>query len=275
MIRMTPKNLIVQVLSAGRGQVVSVEDFILVGNIFGFKSNAVRVALARLVKDFMVESDERGFYRLHPSHNPKDEWIYQWRLGVKRMRRWDGGWLGASFLTRVSPKERQDSLKIIRRFGFAEGIHEMWIRPDNLRTSLSSLRQALYGMGLTQNMELFVCNGFSTRLVEHWKDLLWPLKQIKKQYHHLLQSIEKSQKKCPDMPLEQALLETFMLGGEIIYSLARDPLLPEEIASQDLLKKLTQAMLDYDRLGRHLWKKQLPQLVLDTTPVQLKLIKSA
>lgn len=275
MIRLTPKNLIVQILSAGSGQVVSVEDFIRIGKLFGFKSNAVRVALARLVKYSVIENDKRGFYYLHSSHNPKDEWISQWRLGLKRIRPWNGSWLGASFLSRISIKERQKNFKILHRFGFLEGIHGIWIRPDNLRTPLLKLRQILYGMGLTQNMELFVCRDFSSLLVDRWKSQLWPLEKLQKQYQYLLKALEKSQKKYPKVKVEQALVETFILGGEVIYTLARDPLLPEEIVSQDLLNELTRAMLNYDQLGRRLWKRQLPQLILEETPVQLKLVKFA
>jgi phenylacetic acid degradation operon negative regulatory protein len=64
----------------------------------------------------------------------------------------------------------------------------------------------------------------------------------------------------------EALVESFLVGGAAIRSLARDPLLPDEIAPGDHRRALTDAMRDYDRRGRALWNRALETASLDGTP---------
>lgn len=52
---------------------------------FGFTSNAVRVALARLAAEGLVESDERGSWRLAPSTDPLSQHVEAWRYASERM----------------------------------------------------------------------------------------------------------------------------------------------------------------------------------------------
>ena len=52
---------------------------------------------------------------------------------------------------------------------------------------------------------------------------------------------------------EAAMAESFMLGGQAIQALARDPLLPEEILPTRDRDALVRALREYDALGRACW----------------------
>ena len=55
------------------------------------------------------------------------------------------------------------------------------------------------------------------------------------------------------MPMEQALVESFLTGGAAIRVLATDPLLPEAILRSHERRALGDVMLRYDEIGRGIW----------------------
>lgn len=250
------------------------EELIGVGELFGFSAGATRVALVRLVKNKVAARDARGLYRQHPKHFLVDEWVATWRQGRKKTTRWDGSWLSVSLALKLSFRQRQDSHKALERLGFCEGLPRLWVRPNNLRQRLEELKKSLVDLGLSTESELFISQGFSSKLIQNWLKNLWSQKQLNKRYTELLSELKKSQRKCQRSSLAKSLVESFQLGGEVIWALARDPLLPEELASPKKFEALTQAMLHYDHLGRQLWQRRLPQLSLQVAP-KLTLLKSA
>ncbi len=68
------------------------------------------------------------------------------------------------------------------------------------------------------------------------------------------------------------MVESYLVGSETIYLLTYDPLLPEEIMSPDLRLALTQAMLDYDKIGKKIWTKKLSGFALENNPLHLHII---
>ena len=268
----TPKTLVIELLNVADNNSISVKDFIGVGELFGFQPNAIRVCLARLAKDFIIESDERGYYRLNREHSPIYSWVSEWRLGLRRMRKWDGRWLALHFAGESSAKRREQSLKILDPFyNFKEGLPGLWVRPNNLRKNIAEVRESLFALGLSRSAELFIAGDFKSDLLSHWKNNLWPVDALAKKYSQLISDLQKSYQKCQKMPLEKAMVEAFVLGGETIRTLARDPLLPEEIMPSDKFAKLTQSMIDYDRMGRGFWAQWLEQIPLIASPAHLAL----
>jgi DNA-binding transcriptional regulator PaaX len=51
------------------------------GSLFGFPENTVRVTLSRLQARGLIESPERGRYKLAPTADPVNEFVERWRLG--------------------------------------------------------------------------------------------------------------------------------------------------------------------------------------------------
>ncbi len=65
-----------------------------------------------------------------------------------------------------------------------------------------------------------------------------------------------------NLPLDQALIETYLAGNEAIRLLHTDPLLPEEIISREHRVQLTLAMLKYNDIGKDVWGKKIRELDL-------------
>jgi DNA-binding transcriptional regulator PaaX len=56
---------------------------------------------------------------------------------------------------------------------------------------------------------------------------------------------------------DEALRETFVLGGEAIRALVLDPHLPAALCPPGPRERLRDAMVRYDALGRRLWEARL------------------
>ncbi|MDZ7826195.1 MAG: hypothetical protein U5R48_09525 [Gammaproteobacteria bacterium] len=78
----------------------------------------------------------------------------------------------------------------------------------------------------------------------------------------------------PSVSRDDARLESFRLGGEVIHALAKDPLLPEELVETGVRAELWRAMLDYDARGKAIWASSegekpgtmpVPQLATSST----------
>src|SRR5512134_3333344 len=89
----TPKSLMLDLLRVAGPSAVPVSGLVRVGELFGFSGNALRVAVARLAGAGLLESDERGSYRLAPGAGTVTSHVEEWRLGEKRVRRWARAWL--------------------------------------------------------------------------------------------------------------------------------------------------------------------------------------
>ena len=78
------------------------------------------------------------------------------------------------------------------------------------------------------------------------------------------------------MPLEQAMAETFLLGGRAIRQLAFDPLLPERILPAAERDALIRTMQRYDRVGRQCWRSFMRAhgAPARRSPVNLRLVNA-
>ena len=147
---MRSKNLVLNLLQASLEQSISVQNLLTAGRILSMSESAIRVTLTRLVKRGVVESDERGQYRLAAQADPVSQHVHEWHLGERRLRRWDGGWL-ACFIPRRAPdapKTRKRTLWALHLFGFREGRPGIWVRPDNLVRDVRDVEDRLRALGL-------------------------------------------------------------------------------------------------------------------------------
>lgn len=250
-----PRRIVLDLLRVSPDRPVAVKDLVAVCEMFGVTSNAARVAVTRLVADRLVESDERGLYRLGPAARAMGDLVETWSQGEARTRRWKGGWLTAALTARVDRTPRRHSKRALGRLGFREGLPGLWVRPDNLAQALASLRERLATLALEEGAELFVATDVREGLSRRWASELWPIESLERRYTSALDDLERSVPRLERLPRRDALVESFLLGGEAIRVLATDPLLPSEIAPAETRAKLTETMRRYDEVGHRLWRK--------------------
>ncbi len=270
--KITPKSLILSILHVAGRQPVPIKALVVCGDLFGFTSNTIRVNAARLYREGTIESDERGLYRLGSRKNPLSRYIDGWRNGPTRIRPWDGCWT-CCWQAQVPVNEQPGNQKAIQFMGFRQGLPGLWVRPNNLMLTLSEISALLMQMGLPARPELFIGAQFDANLTEQWQHFLWPMKDLLQTADHLLNKLTASRVRLPQMPLDQAVVESFRLGGEVIHFLITDPLLPKEIMADRYRRKLTQAMLNYDELGKEIWTRKFKGLCFETTPAHARLVQ--
>jgi phenylacetic acid degradation operon negative regulatory protein len=249
----TPRSVILNVVRVAPEPPLPINRLIAIGELFGFTANALRVAVARLVSDGLLESDERGWYRLGPTAAPVQAFVEDWRRGESRMRAWNGEWLAIALGAKVERALRRRSLRALGRLGLREGLAGLWLRPDNLAQSFEEIVERLRALSLEDGAEPFRARDFGEPL-ERKLRVLWPTRALQQGYQRALHNLERSQRQLDAMPRETALVQSFLRGGEAIRVLATDPLLPEAIMSGDTRRELSESMLRYNHLGRQLWR---------------------
>jgi phenylacetic acid degradation operon negative regulatory protein len=264
----TPKSLMLDLLRVSP-QPVPVRWLLSIGPLFGFEQNALRVALTRLVASGLVESDERGSYRLAPGSDVVARLVAGWRLGDARIRPWRGGWLCVHHPRGIERMRRGKSQRALERLGFREGLDGLWVRPNNLRRSRAALEADLRELGLTDGAALFVGRDFPAADVEAWKCSLWPTAALRAGWRGSLRAIERSTRRIRSIAKQEALVESFLVGGEAIRLLAVDPLLPDEILDGADRRRLFEAMASYDQLGKSIWNEFFEAPVLGVAPSHL------
>jgi phenylacetic acid degradation operon negative regulatory protein len=249
----TPRNVVLNLVRTSGQDAQPVSRLVAVADLFGFTENALRVAVARLVADGLLESDERGSYRLGSAAAPVQAHVEDWRKGEQRMRAWNGEWLSLLLQSKFDRAHRRASLKALSRLGFRESHPGLWVRPDNLAQSFPQSIERLRSLGLEDNAEAFRSRDFSDvyalRLGRQW-----PARALMQGYERSLRDLQRSLRKLLVMPRQTALVQSFLLGGEAIRVLATDPLLPEEIVASAKRRELTELMLRYDSVGRRIWR---------------------
>lgn len=257
----SPKTVILDLLRMTRHQPVAAAELVSVGKLFGFTESAVRVALTRLVSAGKLEMEPAAGYRLSADTDPLTEYVERWRLGDDRRRDWsDGRWLMVQLPRRPDRSARARSLKTLSFIGFREARDGLWVRPDNLAQPLSALRLLYRQLGLEGDALLYVGMGLPDDEAFRWASSLWDLDALRARYRAVLEKLARSRARLPAMTLEDAMAESFRIGGEAIHVLVKDPLLPDEIMRAPEREQLAQAMRDYDAQGRQLWMQKVTSL---------------
>lgn len=250
--RNTPSAVILDLLRSSRGRERSARALIRAGALFGFTENAIRVNLSRLANKGRIESPARGRYRLTRQTDALNEFVERWRLGEARVRPWTPGrWLFAHPPSPEGPSER--SVWVLDALGFRAVRPGLLARPDNLALTLAELRALAGEVGLDADVLLLagepeggpVPNGWLT----HWRPAA-----LDAAYADGATRLAESSARLPDLPRNEAQLECFSLGGEMIHRLAKDPLLPAEFVDAAARAALCEAMLRYDVQGQQYWK---------------------
>ncbi len=248
-------SLILDLLSAVDGQAVPVRALVRAAEQFGISGNNLRVALARLVADGKVERNERGSYGLSVAAEPVQRRVTAWSHMEERVVAWRGGWV-AAHVTALPRGARAQAKRRRRALGFC-GLRELspglYVRPDNIRGGAEAARAELMQLGLDGNALVFALSELDDSADARARSL-WSEDALDDRYAEMTARLSRSGSDLESMPLEHAVVESFLLGGRAIRQLAYDPLLPEPIVRPELRRALIEEMRRYDRAGRRIWR---------------------
>lgn len=275
----SPKSLILDLLStlpSAPGSSMPVRALVEAGAIFGLAENSLRVALARLLAQGRVERDERGRYRMGEDVAPLGNEIRAWRRLEARLGRWSGTWVGAHVATSRQRGARARSEQALRFLGFRSLADGFSVRPDNLKGGVADVRERLSRLGLAPG-SLVVGVSDLDPASDARARRLWDPALLASEQRAGCDELAESRRRLARASEEQAMAETFLVGGKMIRLLVLDPLLPSEIAPIDAREALVEAMVEYDEFGRACWAGFMARHGAPhrRTPVDLRLIEGA
>jgi phenylacetic acid degradation operon negative regulatory protein len=223
--------------------------------VLGIGANSMRVALARLRARGLVESDERGLYRLSSSAEPVNRMVRSWRSVEESVTEWDGSWLAVdmSGLSRGDRKRSRGCDRALGLLGFETLTPALRIRPDNLEGGVDGVRERLLTLGFAPVPMAFGLRSLACELDAQARSL-WNVEELEMGYRASRDRLIASSERLSSLSEVEAMAETFRFGGEAVRRIVLDPLLPEPIVDTNARRALVEAMRDYDRLGRNCWK---------------------
>jgi len=226
--------------------------------LFGIGDNPVRVALARLLADGLIERDERGAYRLGARAQAVSRQVASWRALERQLRAWTGGWIGVhtAGLRGASRSRLRRHRRALDWLGFRDLLPGLAIRPDNLAGGVEGVRERLVALGLDPETPVFALHGLDPS-TDRAARSLWPAEELVAAYRSTRLGLERSERRLAALPEARAMVESFQLGGEAIRRLALDPLLPDQLLPSEERGTLLATMRRYDRVGRACWARFL------------------
>ncbi len=250
---LSARQLILALLDSAPAPQIRAASLIAAGALFDMDPGAIRVATARLVREGVLESTERGVYTVGGGGAGLHRTVLSWANLEDTLKPWTGEWL-AVYLgnlkrtnkTTVRARERALQLK-----GFASIDPGLAVRPANLKASLPELLNDLRLLGLDASAGLYRiaesagAAGFAA---------LWDTDGLAALYQHHLDEIARSTRGIAELSPRAAAKETLLIGRAAIRDILRDPLLPAELVDSRLRRELVSRMKAYDRLGKSCWR---------------------
>ena len=256
----TARSLILDLLSTLRRGSMPVRALIEAGALLGLAENNIRVSLARLYAGGHVERDERGRYRLGPAVAAISDRLRGWRGLDTKTVAWRGDWIAAQGKPPGRGADRERRARALDLLGFRELEPGLSLRPDNLVDGIEGARSSLSAL----------CEGAPALRIFRVADLdpetermalrLWDDEALAGEAKASVRRLQNSAASIRSLGPDQeaaAMVESFLVGGEVLRQLMRHPLLPPEILAPEPLTALLTEMKRYDTLGRGAWARFL------------------
>ncbi len=260
-MNVSAKAVVLEVLSAGESIFdgsLPVRTLVQAASVFNIAENSVRVAIVRLRAEGLLESPSRGEYRLGPSAQVVNEKIHGWRTVSSRLSQWDGSW-AAVFTADLSRTDRpalRRRLRALRYLGFEELKAGLFLRPNNLRPGIDGLRRELVALGLDREASVFRLEELNPAQEERARTL-WDSPALERTYSKLHGDLKISMDHLEELPLNDSVRESFLLGREGIRHVVLDPLLPEPLVDADKRSTMVNVLQSYCDKGLNLWARFL------------------
>jgi phenylacetic acid degradation operon negative regulatory protein len=249
------KHLILDLLLAF-DEALSAKDAIAACRLFGISENSVRVALARLSAEGLIEAAERATYRLSPTALELAGDIATWRTAEQRVRTWHGDYItvfsaGLGRTDRTALRKRERALQLL---GFRELHKGLHIRPDNIEDSILTVRKRLYTLGLEREAVVFMAPKFDS-YCEIKIHSLWDTAALNQSYLQLHQQMTAWLARVENLEPEAAARESFILGSKAIKQVVFDPLLPEPFVDVAARHQFVEMTRHFDQVGHKIWRE--------------------
>ncbi|MFA5938239.1 MAG: PaaX family transcriptional regulator C-terminal domain-containing protein [Sinimarinibacterium sp.] len=255
---MPPKarNLILDLLLASEGEALSARELIAGCGLFHISENTVRVALARLSAEGLIEAVERGSYQLSGRAHDLAGDVATWRTREQRLRPWQGHYLAVH--TGALPRSDRGALRRRQRaldmLGFREAERGLHVRPDNIENGVATVRQRLYTVGLESSASVFVAHGFDPAHEARIR-ALWDGKALNALYRKQRAKLDAWMARAPSLDTDVAAREAFVLGSQAIRAVVFDPLLPEPFVDTTARHAFVDTVRRFDRVGQAIWRQ--------------------
>jgi len=268
--RVSAKSLIVDLLSTiPSGYSVTVGALLRAGALFEIGDNSMRVSLARLRSRGTVASDGRGVYRLSGTARPVNREVNAWATVESRLGDWDGSWIAID----TSPISRRDQRgnrtrdRACRLLGFEALSPALRLRPNNWRGGVEDVRRRLAGLGFEPPAAVFQLSALDDETCARARGL-WNRAELDVGYRATRNRLVAATERLPILSSEQAMIESFCIGGQAVRQIVLDPLLPESLVDGEARRAMIEAMRAYDVLGKQAWKQWAGESIeLESSPV--------
>lgn len=252
---LNPRRLILKLLLAADRGALATRDAVSAGQLMGFTENSMRVALARLSALQLIETRERGEYRLGPAGQGLAADVKRWRSGEARVVPWNGHWLAVhtaalSRSDRSALRQRERALDLL---GLRELQPSLHVRPDNLQGGVAAVRTRLLALGMPTEALVFGMHDLDDELRQR-AESLWDGAACSAHYRKQRAQLEQWMAGADRLTADVAAREAFVLGDAAIRTLVFDPLLPAPLVDVPARAAFTHTVLQYDRLGHAYWQ---------------------
>jgi phenylacetic acid degradation operon negative regulatory protein len=235
---------------------LSAASLVAAAALLGIDPGAVRVAVARLVKQGILEQRERGIYHLGQRGGGLHRRVQAWAQVEDQLVRWDGRWLAVltAHLGRSDKAGLRARERALRLRGFATARSGLAVRPANLAAHLPALRGELVELGLHPDALL-------VRLDEADPDhpfdpaVLWDVASLERGYADNCTRLAASTARLAELDVQSAARESLLVGRAVMRDILTDPLLPASMVDAAARRRMIDAMRAYDRLGKACWRR--------------------
>ncbi len=257
---LTAKELVLDFLSNRAPREMAARAIVDSAAALGFSEQSIRMALTRLVGDKLALKQSRGTYRLAPSGDAMRREVRKWRNIASLTQAWAGAWVcihdrGVARSDRAAMRRHEQAMRLR---GFREFRAGLWLRPANLRQQIAELRGELHALGLHRDAIVAEIRDLDDR-AQAEAMRLWDAAELLATYDRLTRAMEASMKRVERLPMVEAAGETLVLGRDVISHINLDPMLPEELMPRRPLRTMVERMVEYDELGRRIWRRFMRQ----------------
>lgn len=251
----SPRTFLLALLQAFASD-VPVQILIRAAGLFEIDENRTRVALHRLRTKGLIDSHERGTYRVAGISAVNAE-ASGWRNALGRLRPWSGEWIGVH----TAPLPRADKTVARRRdratriVGLRELQPGLLVRPDNLGGGVEATRRRLAALGLESEAAVFRLDSLGP--LDAVARSLWDDLTLDARYREHIDRLEDVTVRLKSQSVDEAARQTFIVGGRAIQDIVMDPLLPEPLVDPGLRERFVRTMSTFDELGRETWSRAL------------------